>query len=354
MSRKAISVPRRVFVTSALTALALLAVPAIPAARTTPVVAATPSVTADPLPSWAPGKARQAIIIFVKAVSRPGHDFVPPEERIAVFDNDGTLWAEQPMYFQLVFALDRVGQLVQANPALRDKPAFAAMADRDMAAIARLSETELMTAALATQAGLAPEEYQAIVRTWLAQARHPRFKVAYPSLVYQPQLELLAYLRANGFKTYIVSGGEVQFMRAFAQEVYGIPPEQVIGTSQKAEYELRAGRGVVLAQPEMNSLDDGPGKPVNIALHIGRRPLVAVGNSDGDQQMLEYASTPERRGLQILIHHDDAEREYAYDRQSKIGKLDTALDEADVRGWVVVSMKNDWKMVFSSSGDAAK
>jgi phosphoglycolate phosphatase-like HAD superfamily hydrolase len=336
---------RRSLMAGSLSTLALLTTGESVSAQSTSVVA-TPSFTSDPLPSWVPGVTKRSIIIFVTAVSRPGHDFVPPEERIAVFDNDGTLWAEQPMYFQLVFALDRVAELVKANPALRDKPAFAAMADKDMAAITALSEADLMTAALATQDGLEPEEYQSIVRTWLEQARHPSFKAPYPSLVYQPQLELLAYLRANGFKTYIVSGGEVQFMRAFAQEVYGIPPEQVIGTSQKAEYELRAGRGVVLARPELNNIDDGPGKPVNIALHIGRRPLVAVGNSDGDQQMLEYASTPERPGLQILIHHDDAEREYAYDRQSKIGKLDKALDEAGGRGWVVVSMKNDWKTVF--------
>ena len=315
------------------------------------VVVAEPSVTSDPLPSWS-GRTKQTIILFINAAIRPGHDFVPPEERIAVFDNDGTLWAEQSLYFQFTFAFDRIGELVKQNPALGQKPAFRAMADKDLAAIARLSEEDLMEAAVATQAGLTNEEYQAVVKTWLAQARHPRFQAPYTSLVYQPQLELLAYLRASGFKTYIVSGGDVAFMRSFAQEVYSIPPEQVIGSSQKAGYELRAGRGVIVYQPALNSLDDGPAKPVNIDLHIGRRPVIAVGNSDGDQQMLEYASTSERRGLQILIHHDDAAREYAYDRQSKIGKLDKALDEAGTRGWLVVSMKADWKVIFPPMGDA--
>ena len=323
--------------------LMLAGLPISAAAQT--VVVAEPAVTSDPLPSWSEG-TKQTIILFVNAATRPGHDFVPPEERVAVFDNDGTLWAEQPLYFQFTFAFDRIGELVKQNPALGQNAALRAIADKDMPAIARLSEKELMAAVSATEAGLTTEEYQAVVKAWLAQARHPRFQVPYTSLIYQPQLELLAYLRANGFRTYIVSGGDVVFMRSFAQEVYSIPPEQVVGSSQTAGYELRAGRGAIVYGPAFNNIDDGPAKPVNIDLHIGRRPVIAVGNSDGDRQMLEYASTPERPGLQILIHHDDAVREYAYDRQSKIGKLDQALDEAGPRGWLVVSMKADWKTIF--------
>ena len=318
-----------------LTALALLAGPAL----------AAPPV-ADPLPSWNAGPAKAAITRYVGKVTAPGPDFVPAPERIAVFDNDGTLWAEQPLYFQVVFVLDRIGEMVAKDPSLRQKPAFAAIADKDMAAIAKLGEKDLLEAAFATQVGLTPGEYQAVAKAWLDQARHPKFHTPYTALTYQPQLELLAYLRGAGFKTYIVSGGDVQFMRVFAEQAYGVPPEQVIGTSQKTRFELRDGKGVLVVQPELGSYDDGPGKPSNIDLHIGRPPLVAVGNSDGDLQMLQYSAASARPNLQVLVRHDDAAREYAYDRTSKIGKLDKALDEAATRGWTVVSMKSDWKTVF--------
>ena len=321
-----------------LTALAFLA------GSSSSALAAPP--TPDPLPSWNAGAAKTAITGYVTKVTAPGPDFVPVAERIAVFDNDGTLWVEQPLYFQLVFVMDRIGQMAAKDPPLRQKPAFAAMADKDMAAIAKLGEKDLIEAAFATEAGLTPAEYQAIAKAWLDQARHPKFATPYTALTYQPQLELLAYLRGAGFKTYIVSGGDVQFMRTFAEKAYGIPPEQVIGASQKTKFELREGKGVLVAQPALGSYDDGPGKPSNIDLHIGRPPLVAVGNSDGDLQMLQYSAASVRPSLQVLVHHDDATREYAYDRTSKIGKLDKALDEAATRGWAVISMKSDWKTVF--------
>jgi len=317
-------------------------------AGTAPGLAYATPPKADPLPSWNAGPTKTAITGYVARVTRPGADFVPPDERIAVFDNDGTLWAEQPIYFQFAFAMERIGQMVAKDPALREKPAFAAIADHDQAAMAKLSEKDLIEAVFAVQVGLSTAEYQAVAKAWLDQARHPRFHTPYTALTYKPQLELLAYLRGAGFKTYIVSGGEVQFMRVFAQQAYGVPPEQVIGSSLTTKFELRDGKGVLVAQPALGSLDDGPGKPSNIDLHIGRAPLVAVGNSDGDLQMLQYSASSARPNLQILVHHDDAAREYAYDRQSKIGKLDKALDEATARGWTIVSMKSDWKTVFAA------
>ena len=315
-------------------------------AATGPSLAKPPA--ADPLPSWNAGPTKSAITAYVARVTRQGPDFVPPPERIAVFDNDGTLWAEQPIYFQFAFAMERIGQMVAKDPALREKPAFAAIADRDQAAMAKLSEKELIEAVFAVQVGLTTAEYQAVARAWFDQARHPRFHTLYTALTYRPQLELLAYLRAAGFKTYIVSGGEVQFMRVFAEQAYGVPPEQVIGTNLTTKFEMRGEQGVLVAQPTLGSMDDGPGKPSNIDLRIGRQPLVAVGNSDGDLQMLQYSASSTRPNLQILVHHDDAVREYAYDRQSKIGKLDKALDEAAARGWTIVSMKSDWKTVFTT------
>jgi phosphoglycolate phosphatase-like HAD superfamily hydrolase len=307
------------------------------------VLFATPAAAQpDPLPSWNAGPVKQAIVGYVAKVTRPGADFVPAEERIAVFDNDGTLWSEQPIYNQLVFALDRAKQMVAKDPSLTATPAFAAAASGDRAALAKLGEKDLMELAFAGQAGLTPQAYTAIVKAWTAQARHPKFARAYTSLIYQPQLELLAYLRGAGFRTYIVSGGEVDFMRTFAQTAYGVPPEQVIGTSLKTRFD---GKGLTYT-PELQSFDDGPGKPSNIALHVGRAPLVAVGNSDGDQQMLEYSAASARPSLQLIVRHDDAAREFAYDRASSIGKLDKALDEAAARGWTVISMQRDWKTVF--------
>ncbi len=321
------------------TVLSLLAV-------ATPGLAAPPA--ADPLPSWNAGSAKAAITAYVARITAQGPDFVPPPERIAVFDNDGTLWAEQPIYFQFAFAMERIGQMVAKDPSLRQKPAFAAIADHDQAAMANLSEKELMEAVFAVQVGLTTQQYQAVAKAWFEQARHPRFHTPYTALTYQPQLELLAYLRAAGFKTYIVSGGEVQFMRVFAEQAYGVPPEQVIGSNLTSRFEIRDGKGVLVAQPTLGGVDDGPGKPANIDLRIGRAPLVAVGNSDGDLQMLQYSASSVRPNLQILVHHDDAAREYAYDRQSRIGTLDKALDEALARGWTVVSMKSDWKTVFAA------
>jgi phosphoglycolate phosphatase-like HAD superfamily hydrolase len=305
--------------------------------------------TADPLPSWNPGPAKQAILTYVAKVTRPGPDFVPVEERVAVFDNDGTLWSEQPLYNQIVFVLDRVKTMVAKDPSLRQKPAFAAVADGDMGSIGKLGEKDLLEMVAVTQAGLTPEQHQAFAAAWLKTARHPKFGKPYTALTYKPQLELLAYLRASGFKTWIVSGGEVQFMRAFTQTAYGVPPEQVIGTSLKTRFAAGDGKASLTFLPELNSLDDGPGKPANIALQIGRAPLVAVGNSDGDQQMLEYSAASPRPNLQLLVHHDDAEREFAYDRASKIGRLDKALDEAAARGWTVVSMKRDWRTIFAAA-----
>lgn len=301
----------------------------------------------DPLPSWNDGAAKRAITAYVAKVTREGPDFVPPAERIAVFDNDGTLWSEQPIYNQIAYTLARAAEMTAKDPALRDKPAFAAIASGDRAAIAGLSEQDLLGVAAAVQAGLTVKEHESAARTWLTTARHPRFGRTYASLTYQPQIELMSYLRGAGFRVYIVSGGDVDFMRAYAENAYGVPPEQVIGTSLKSEFVLQDGRPVIRYLPTLGSFDDGPGKPVNIALHIGRAPLVAVGNSDGDQQMLEYSAASARPSLQVLVRHDDAMREYAYDRASKIGKLDKALDEAQTRGWTIVSMKSDWRTIFT-------
>lgn len=313
--------------------------------------ASTALAQTDPLPSWNNGAAKSAILSYVAKVTADAPGSVPPEDRIAVFDNDGTLWAEQPLYFQFLFAADRIGKLVARDPSLRSKPAFAAIADRDVATLSKLSQKELLDAIAASQAGLTPYEYTVAVKHWLAEARHPKFNVRYTSLVYQPQLELLEYLRRSGFRTYIVSGGDIRFMRAFAEDVYGIPPEQVIGTSQPTHFELRNGQPVLVAQNSFENIDDGPAKPENIDLHIGRVPLIAVGNSDGDLEMLQYSASGNNPALQLLIHHDDAEREYAYDRQSRVGKLDKALDAAKQWNFTVVSMKTDWNTIFPKSAN---
>lgn len=301
---------------------------------------------ADPLPSWNSGQTKQAIVAFVARTTTPGPDFLAPAERVAVFDNDGTLWSEQPLYNQFVFVLARAAEMAREDASLMQKPAFAAAVGGDPQAIAKLGEQDLLELAAGTQAGLTPQAYEAAVKSWLAGARHRRFARPYTALTYQPQLELLAYLRRAGFRTYIVSGGEVQFMRVFAEAAYGVPPEQVIGTSFKTGFEARDGKTAITFLPQLQSLDDGAGKPANIFLHIGRVPAIAVGNSDGDLPMLQYSAASGRPNLEILIHHDDAAREYAYDRQSKVGMLDKALDEAGRRGWVVVSMKQDWRTIF--------
>ncbi len=303
--------------------------------------------TLDPLPSWNDGPAKQAIAAFVQAVTSAGApEFVPPAERIAVFDNDGCLWAEQPVYFQLLFAIDRVKALAPQHPAWKTTQPFKAALEGDMKALATSGEKGLLQLVMATHAGTTPAQFQQIVRDWLATARHPRFNRPYTELVYQPMLELLAYLRANGFKTYIVSGGGIEFVRAWSEEVYGIPPEQVVGSSIKTKYEVRDGVPTLVRLPEINFIDDKDGKPVGINQHIGRRPIAAFGNSDGDFQMLEWVTAGPGPRLGLLVHHDDAEREYAYDRKSHIGRLDRGLDEGPRRGWTLVSIKRDWKTVF--------
>jgi phosphoglycolate phosphatase-like HAD superfamily hydrolase len=301
----------------------------------------------DPLPSWTEGESRQAIMEFVQRVTTPDSaDYIVPEERIAVFDNDGTLWSEKPVYFQLLFAIDRIRQLAPQHPEWKTTQPFKAVLDNDMDALADSGEKGLLQLVMASHAGMTTTEFERIVGDWLMTARHPRFKRPYTELVYQPMLELLNYLRANGFKTFIVSGGGIEFMRPWTQAVYGIPPEQVIGSSIKVQFEPRDGEPVLVRLPEIDFIDDKAGKPVGIHKFIGRRPVAAFGNSDGDLQMLQWTAAGEGRRFMLLVHHTDAEREYAYDRASHIGKLDKALDEADRRGWTMVDMKRDWKVIY--------
>ena len=305
------------------------------------------TATTDPLPSWTEGASKQAIVDFVRQVtSSDSADFVAPDERIAVFDNDGTLWSEKPAYFQLLFAIDRIKQLAPQHPEWKTTQPFKAVLDNDMDALADSGEKGLLQLVMASHAGMTTTEFERIVGDWLMTARHPRFKRSYTELVYQPMLELLNYLRANGFKTFIVSGGGIEFMRPWTQAVYGIPPEQVIGSSIKVKFELRDGEPVLVRLPEIDFIDDKAGKPVGIHKFIGRRPIAAFGNSDGDLQMLQWTAAGEGKRFILLVHHTDAEREYAYDRTSHIGKLDKALDEADRRGWTVVDMKRDWKVIY--------
>ena len=311
------------------------------------VLLASAASVAQPLPSWNEGPAKARILAFVQAVTdKSGKDFVPPAERIAVFDNDGTLWCEQPMYVQLAFVLDRVKELAPKHPDWKTKQPFKAVLERDLKALAAQGEKGAMELVAATHTGMSSEDFNRIVSDWIAGARHPKFKRPYTELVYQPMLELLAYLRENGFKTFIVSGGGIDFMRPWTERVYGIPPEQVVGSTGKLKYELRDGKPVLMKLPASTSIDDGPGKPVGIQTHIGRRPIAAFGNSDGDLQMLQYTAAGSGARLMLIVHHTDAEREYAYDRKSSIGRLDKALDEANAKGWTVVSMKTDWKKIF--------
>jgi hypothetical protein len=302
---------------------------------------------ADPLPSWNEGLTKQAIIKFVQTVNdKSSPQYVPPEQRIATFDNDGTLWCEQPMYFQGFFAFDRVKALAPQHPEWKERQPFKAILENDMKALAASGEKGVMEIAMTTHAGMTTGEFEKIVKDWLATARHPRFKRPFTDLVYQPMLELLGYLRKNGFKTYIVSGGGVEFMRPWTEKVYGIPPEQVVGSSVKLKFEMRDGKPVLMRLTEIDFIDDGPGKPVGIQKFIGRRPIAAFGNSDGDHQMLQWTAASEGLRFMLLVHHTDAEREWAYDRQSPIGRLDKALDEAQRRGWTVVDMKKDWNRIF--------
>ena len=305
------------------------------------------TVQTDPLSAWNDGKVKQDIVSFVAKVTTQGSpDYVPVPERIATFDNDGTLWIEQPMYTQLVFALDRVKALAPQHPEWKDKEPFASLLKGDVKGALAGGEKAIVEIVMATHAGMTTAEYEAIVREWIATAKEPRFGQPYTSMVYQPMLELVAYLRANGFKTYIVSGGGVEFMRPWTEKVYGIPPEQVVGSSIKTKFELRDGKPVLMRLPELSFIDDGAGKPVGINEHIGRRPIFAFGNSDGDLQMLQWTAAGGGARFMGLVHHTDAVREWAYDRQSSVGKLDKALDEAQAKGWTVVDMKQDWKVIF--------
>lgn len=301
----------------------------------------------DPLPSWNDGPTKQAITRFVNDTSRPGGtSFVPVPERIAVFDNDGTMWAEQPMYFQLAFALDRVGELASSHPEWETTEPFTSVLRGDLQPVVAGGHRVLIEILMASHANNTTDDFAAAVTKWLASARHPRFERPYTDIVYQPMLELVAFLRANGYKTHIVSGGGVEFMRVFTEEVYGIPPEQVVGSSIETRFEMRDGKAVLARLPEIDFIDDKEGKPVGIHRFIGRRPVMAFGNSDGDLQVLQWTSAGDGPRFAALVHHTDAEREWAYDRGSPIGGLDVALGEALDEGWTVVDIKRDWRTVF--------
>jgi phosphoglycolate phosphatase-like HAD superfamily hydrolase len=311
--------------------------------------AATVALAQDPLPSWNDGPTKQAIMTFVKETTSPsGPKFVPSAERIATFDNDGTLWAEQPMYVQLIFALDRVKTLAPQHPEWKTKEPFASLLKGDVKSALEGGEKAIAEIVMVTHAGMTTAEFEQIVKDWIVTAKHPRTGKLYTEMVYQPMLELLVYLRANGFKTFIVSGGGIEFMRPWTEKIYGIPPEQVVGSSIKTKYEMRDGEPVLVRLAEINFIDDKTGKPVGINSHIGRRPIAAFGNSDGDRQMLEWTQAGGGERLMMLVHHDDAEREWAYGAKSKIGTFSDALmDEAKKQGWVVISMKKDWERIFS-------
>jgi phosphoglycolate phosphatase-like HAD superfamily hydrolase len=308
------------------------------------------AVASDPLPSWLAGRTKDSIISFVTAVTdKSGADYVPPAERIATFDNDGTLWSEKPVYFQLLFAIDRIKALAPQHPEWKTQQPFKAVLEDDHDALADAGEKGLLQLVMASHSGMTTEEFSQMVGEWLASAQHPRFKRPYTELVYQPMLELLVYLRANGFKTFIVSGGGIEFMRPWVESVYDIPPEQVVGSSIKTRFEMRDGVPVLVRLPEINFIDDKAGKPVGINQYIGRRPIAAFGNSDGDLQMLQWTSAGDGRRFMLLVHHTDAEREWAYDRDSHVGRLDKALLKADKHGWTVVDMKQDWKQIYPAN-----
>jgi phosphoserine phosphatase len=301
----------------------------------------------DPLPSWNDGKAKQSIITFVERVTTEGSpDYVVPAERIATFDNDGTLWCEQPMYVQAFFVLDRIKQMTPQHPEWKDKEPFASVLKGDMKSALAGGEHAVVALMAAAHSGMTTDEFEKSVTDWITTTRHPKTGKLFTEMAFQPMLELLTYLRANGFKTFIVSGGGIEFMRPWAERVYGIPPEQVVGTSGGLKFEMRDGVPVILKTPELVLNDDKEGKPVGIQRHIGRRPIAAFGNSDGDLQMLQYTAAGSGPRFCLYIHHTDAEREYAYDRESHVGRLDKGLDEAAAKGWTVVSMKDDWKTIF--------
>jgi hypothetical protein len=338
---------------------ALATVPALPillsgsaqaqggAAGTLPASPAGQVPVTDPLPSWNDTAPKKAIFNFVERVTKRGSsDFVPEGDRIAAFDNDGTLWAEQPMYFQLLFALDRVKVLAPKHPEWKTEQPFASLLKGDARAALAGGEPSIFKIVVATHSGMTKVEFEEIVRDWITTAKHPVTKRLYTEMVYQPMLELLAYLRANAFQTFIVSGGGIDFMRVFSERIYGIPTQQVVGSSGKTKFEMQGGKWVLMRLPELNFVNDGPGKPVGINEHIGRRPIAAFGNSDGDMQMLQYTTGGSGARFGLIVHHTDAMREWAYDRDSPIGRLDKALDAAPAAGWTVMNMKEDWNKIF--------
>jgi phosphoserine phosphatase len=305
------------------------------------------SALAEDLPSWNDGPAKQSIVDFVTAVTTEGGpDFVAPDDRVATFDNDGTLWGEQPMYVQLAFALDRVKALAPEHPEWKDEEPFKSVLAGDMKGVVASGKKGLAQIIAATHAGMSTEDFESIVSDWIATARHPQTGRFYTQMIYQPMLELIDYLKANDFDVFIVSGGGIEFMRPWTQRTYGIPPQNVVGSSIKTKYEIRDGTPVIMRLPELNFVDDKDGKPLGINSHIGKRPAAAFGNSDGDFEMLQWTTAGDGRRFGLLVHHDDAVREYAYDRDSHIGRLDKGLDEGPKLGWTIVSMKDDWKVIY--------
>lgn len=306
-----------------------------------------PAYSADALPSWNEGATKRSIVSFVERVTtQSGKDYVAPAERIAVFDNDGTLWSEQPLYFQLFFTFERIRTLAPQHPEWQEKPAVKALLVGDMKAVMASSERDLFELVIMAHAGNTTEDFNKIVKDWVANSRHPKSKRPFTEMVFQPMLELMTYLRANGFKTYICSGGDLDFMRAFAERVYGIPPEQVIGSSFKYSLGSVADPLAIVIQPKLDVINDNDMKPVSIHRAIGRRPIFTFGNSDGDHAMLRWTAAGSGARFMGLVHHTDGEREVAYDRESKIGKLDKALDDALAKGWAVADVKRDWRVVF--------
>ena len=310
-------------------------------------------LSSDPLPSWNDTATKKAIVEFVERTTTEGSTaFVPPSERIATFDNDGTLWSEQPIYFQVFFVMDRVQAMASDHPEWKDTEPFASAIEGDLAAVAGSGEKGLMQLLAATHSGMSMEEFSATVAEWIDTAKHPQTGRPFTEMVYQPMLELLDYLRAAGYRTYIVSGGGIEFMRPWTERVYGIPPEQVVGSSLQMKYAASGGEPAIMKLPEVDLIDDKEGKPVGIQRYIGRRPVMAFGNSDGDFQMLEWTTAGAGARFGMLVRHTDAEREWAYDRESHIGQLARGLDEAGERGWVVADMKADWKVIYpAASGE---
>ena len=311
------------------------------------------AIATDPLPSWNDGQNKENILNFVKqATDANSPDFIPVADRIATFDNDGCLWSEQPAYFQLFFAMDRVKALAAEHPEWKEEQPFKAVLENDMRTLGSFGEHGIIEIVMATHAGNTTEEFEQIVKDWLATAKHPRFDRPYTDLVFQPMLELMAYLRANDFKTFIVSGGGIEFMRPWVEQVYGVPKDQVVGSSIKTEFVLEDGIPKIQRLPALDFIDDKAGKPLGIHKFIGRKPVFAAGNSDGDLQMLQWTDSNSLPSFQLYIHHTDADREWAYDRESSVGRLDKGLEEAAAKGWTVVSMKDDWKVVYPFQKEA--